>query len=480
MSIFTFQGLSGNMLLLFTLLIWLTFLLILLSNKHNRLNRWCFISGMCFSLGVLKEYLYFWLYPILTTHYHFSMSSDTAFAIYSCLTAILYYFSLPTTMIFGFYFQRFHEKHAKIFPYLCCVIFIIPLLIHLIYPYQETRFFQLNDSFYYIFVTIYNWFYGICLTFLLLNGLKNDDRHLESYHQKKLVAFVILIPIWYWLITVFLFHVFRFEHLLKAWQGNIIIIVFLLVIYIYNIFKDGIWGTRFHVYKETYDWSNQNQFIKNNASFINHLIKNEVSKINWCTSILKNQDQANDDVIHIIERSTQHLFHFVEKNNYYASDISIHKEYIPVRSLLQNCIQDKNKLAEDIDITLSCPQNAMLYCDKEHIYEVISNILDNSIEAISQQGSISVSFHEDKKSKTSQILIEDNGKGMSQEDLMHIFEPYHTTKSRDYHFGLGLYYCDRVMKKHQGKIKVKSQIQKGTSFMLIFPYKKYLKGSDAK
>ena len=59
------QGLPGEFLLLFVIFIWLLFILTLLSDIHNKLNFWCFISGMIFSLGVLKEYLYFCLVPYL-------------------------------------------------------------------------------------------------------------------------------------------------------------------------------------------------------------------------------------------------------------------------------------------------------------------------------------------------------------------------------------------------------------------------------
>ena len=47
MLIGTSKGLPGEFLLLFTLLIWVLFFLVYLGNRHNRLNRWCFISGMC-------------------------------------------------------------------------------------------------------------------------------------------------------------------------------------------------------------------------------------------------------------------------------------------------------------------------------------------------------------------------------------------------------------------------------------------------
>ena len=59
------QGLPGELMLIFTAVIWCIFTLILLADLRNRLNNWCFISGMMFSFGALKEYLFYTLGPQL-------------------------------------------------------------------------------------------------------------------------------------------------------------------------------------------------------------------------------------------------------------------------------------------------------------------------------------------------------------------------------------------------------------------------------
>lgn len=59
------QGLPGEMLLVFTMVLWCIFTLILLADLHNKLNNWCFISGILFSVGALKEYLFYTLGPQL-------------------------------------------------------------------------------------------------------------------------------------------------------------------------------------------------------------------------------------------------------------------------------------------------------------------------------------------------------------------------------------------------------------------------------
>ena len=55
----TQEGLSSVWLLVFTVLLWLLFASIFLSNRKNQMNRWVLVAGIFFSVGVLKEYLYF-------------------------------------------------------------------------------------------------------------------------------------------------------------------------------------------------------------------------------------------------------------------------------------------------------------------------------------------------------------------------------------------------------------------------------------
>ena len=88
------KGLPGEFLLLFTVSIWVLFFLIRLGNPQNILNRWCFISGMIFSLGVFKEYLYFTLFPWLIRAFPSVFTEEGALTVYSALTGFFYYFSI--------------------------------------------------------------------------------------------------------------------------------------------------------------------------------------------------------------------------------------------------------------------------------------------------------------------------------------------------------------------------------------------------
>ena len=67
------------------------------------------------------------------------------------------------------------------------------------------------------------------------------------------------------------------------------------------------------------------------------------------------------------------------------------------------------------------------------------------------------------------ISVNDNGTGISKENLSFVFDPFFTTKRKTMNFGLGLTYCYNVMQLHKGTLEIESREGKGTTVMLKFP-----------
>ena len=84
-------------------------------------------------------------------------------------------------------------------------------------------------------------------------------------------------------------------------------------------------------------------------------------------------------------------------------------------------------------------------------------------------GQLGVSTKLDKAKKNIQIVIQDEGHGISQAHLDHVFDPFFTTKAEGQGTGLGLSIVYNVVKSHGGNIKVKSVEGKGAAFTLSFP-----------
>jgi len=107
-----------------------------------------------------------------------------------------------------------------------------------------------------------------------------------------------------------------------------------------------------------------------------------------------------------------------------------------------------------------------IIADKEKLKIAFSNILVNATEAIDHtDGKISVIVEAGERAH--QVIISDNGCGISVENVSRLFEPYFTSKRNG--MGLGLASTLNIIQSHKGSIDVRSELRKGTSFIISFP-----------
>lgn len=113
-------------------------------------------------------------------------------------------------------------------------------------------------------------------------------------------------------------------------------------------------------------------------------------------------------------------------------------------------------------------KNDLIYCSPNQIKQACIGILVNASEAVTENGEVifrTVSPDEDHI----RIEISDNGVGISEEDLPHIFEPFFSTKEHVSGIGLGLAIVHGIVQNHKGKIEVKSERRKGTTISITLP-----------
>lgn len=108
------------------------------------------------------------------------------------------------------------------------------------------------------------------------------------------------------------------------------------------------------------------------------------------------------------------------------------------------------------------------YFDRDHIRQVIWNIVLNAFDAMKNGGKLTVSTKllEDKVI----LKISDTGKGIKKENLERIFDPFYSDKPGG--TGLGLTVSKGIIEAHSGKITVESELDKGSSFIIELPYLK--------
>ena len=99
--------------------------------------------------------------------------------------------------------------------------------------------------------------------------------------------------------------------------------------------------------------------------------------------------------------------------------------------------------------------------------QVFTNILVNACQSIEKSGKITIST--ELKDKNLEIKIKDNGKGISKENLQNIFTAGFTTKGVGIGTGLGLAISRKIIDKHNGEIRVISEVGVGSEFIITLP-----------
>lgn len=134
----------------------------------------------------------------------------------------------------------------------------------------------------------------------------------------------------------------------------------------------------------------------------------------------------------------------------------------PIRTLL---FEDLRKADIELSISIT-PPDLTLIADEKLIEQVLINLIKNSMEALENVEKSSISLNAFKNKGSVCITVTDNGKGITSEILENIFVPFFTTKKNG--SGIGLSISRQIMQMHNGTIKLKSELGKGTVSSLEF------------
>lgn len=113
-------------------------------------------------------------------------------------------------------------------------------------------------------------------------------------------------------------------------------------------------------------------------------------------------------------------------------------------------------------------QLSFVECDSEQILQALLALEINAVEAMPSEGKLSIEVKKTGQNELT-IALSDTGLGIRDEDLPHIFEPFFTTKKEGKGTGLGLAVVYGIIERHNGKISVASEINKGTTFTISLP-----------
>ena len=143
-------------------------------------------------------------------------------------------------------------------------------------------------------------------------------------------------------------------------------------------------------------------------------------------------------------------------------------ERVDINNLIKSSVNLlRNEIKYKAEVVLELSDNTLVECIVSQLGQVIVNIIVNACHAIDSFGKITIKTEQTGSSLN--VSITDTGKGMSQEVVKRIFDPFYTTKAVGKGTGIGLAITRSIVERHSGTIEVATVVGEGTTFTVRIP-----------
>lgn len=179
------------------------------------------------------------------------------------------------------------------------------------------------------------------------------------------------------------------------------------------------------------------------------------------------------EIIRIIEAGIKKASNIVRSLGTFSKQGNEEIKSCNIHQIIENCLLILNYELIDKSTVVKkfSAGNPIIVGNEENLHQVFINLIMNSVQAIKTIGEIIIKTNIDNNKRLLEIIISDNGEGISEENLPKIFDPFFTTKPPGKGVGLGLSMVYSIILEHNGTINYKSEISKGTDVIISFPIK---------
>jgi len=215
------------------------------------------------------------------------------------------------------------------------------------------------------------------------------------------------------------------------------------------------------------------QAIRTMASSVAHEIKNPLNSIKLLVDLIKKKYQpAKDGVTYHqrlatvhqeIDRITTIVDQYLQFSRMPAISLAPLNFPALIAEVAALCEAGLNE--KGIALTVQVAPHALLRGDRNQLEQVFINLLKNAEEAMDAGGTILITSRQ--TGSHYEIRVQDNGKGIREQDLASIFDFHFTTKKNG--SGIGLSLAQQIIEAHHGNLLVESEAGHGATFILQFP-----------
>lgn len=217
--------------------------------------------------------------------------------------------------------------------------------------------------------------------------------------------------------------------------------------------------------------------IEQLATGLAHEIRNPLAIISGKAQVLllqKNRqalDEEVQEVLQSIVKQTKRAADITRKLLMFSQGAKSPKEVLRLERVLQETLAlvSYQTSLEGIEITDSISPNLpSLYASVQEMREIFLNLILNAVQSIGSQGKIHIEMNYLSKDEIIQIQVSDTGRGIDQDHIEKLFNPFFTTRHES--TGLGLFVTRQIVHRYGGSIRVESRPGEGSLFTVQFPH----------
>ncbi|MDY6990204.1 MAG: ATP-binding protein [Thermodesulfobacteriota bacterium] len=212
------------------------------------------------------------------------------------------------------------------------------------------------------------------------------------------------------------------------------------------------------------------------AAGLAHELRNPLASLYGSIQMLNKNlklDDTNERLMRIVLRGRDQLENLVKNFILLARPSLGDREQINIQDVIDDVLESLRYAPDwhdSIKVEKDACQGASTYGNKTEVRQTLWNLVLNAVQSMPDGGKLKIQtslVSPDNGQKYVEILITDTGYGIETDESGKVFQPFYTTKEAG--AGLGLAIVNRIVESHGGKIKIESELEKGTSCTVLLP-----------
>ena len=230
---------------------------------------------------------------------------------------------------------------------------------------------------------------------------------------------------------------------------------------------------------------NTDELRRELISYVSHDLRTPLASLQgyletWQLKHTQLSLSEGENLIEVAMKNAQHMSRLIEQlfelAHLDSETVSLNKEPLAIAEFAQDIMQKMALDAQNKQVTLDIEPkdpSIMVLANIEKLENVLTNLLDNALRHCEAGDSIKVLVSPAKVDGQLQVIVEDSGLGISDQDIPHIFDAHfkasNSVKGKGRNSGLGLAISKRIVELHGSELKVSSTLGKGTEFSFNLP-----------